>query len=125
VNRRIGKRNNLNAGIKIFLKGVIFMVINKTVQQIFDKGIELSKKTYEKAKELGEIGLIQVEIIALQHKMAKKIGQLGTLTYNHLLKEKAALRKDTKGVPAILKEIKDLGQKIKQKEKELKDKNAK
>ena len=100
------------------------MVINKTVQKILDKGIELSKKTYEKAKELGEIGLIQVEIITLQHKMAKKIGQLGTLTYNHLLKEKAALRKDTKGVPAILKEIKDIGQRIKQKEKELKNKNA-
>jgi hypothetical protein len=48
------------------------MVINKTVQKILDKGIELSKKTYEKAKELGEIGLIQVEIITLQHKMAKK-----------------------------------------------------
>jgi hypothetical protein len=101
------------------------MVINKTVQEIFDKGIELSKKTYEKAKELGEIGLIQVEIITLQHKMAKKIGQLGTLTYNHLLKEKTALRKDTKGVPAILKEIKDIEQKIKQKEKELKNINAK
>lgn len=101
------------------------MVINKTVQEIFDKGIELSRKTYEKAKELGEIGLIQVEIIMLQHKMAKKIGQLGTLTYNHLLKEKAVLRKDTKGVPAIMKEIKDIEQIIKQKEKELKDKNAK
>jgi hypothetical protein len=101
------------------------MVIKKTVQDIFDKGIELSKKTYEKAKELGEIGLIQVEIITLQHKMAKKIGQLGTLTYNHLLKEKTALRKDTKGVPAILKEIKDIEQKIKQKEKELKNMNAK
>ena len=101
------------------------MVINKTVQEIFDKGIELSKKTYEKAKELGEIGLIQVEIITLQHKMAKKIGQLGTLTYNHLLKEKTALRKDTKGVPAIMKEIKDIEQKIKQKEKELKNMNTK
>lgn len=101
------------------------MVINKTVQEIFDKGIELSRKTYEKAKELGEIGLIQVEIIMQQHKMAKKIGQLGTLTYNHLLKEKAVLRKDTKGVPAIMKEIKDIEQIIKQKEKELKDKTAK
>jgi len=101
------------------------MVMKKTIQDIFDIGIELSKKTYEKAKELGEIGFIQVEIIMLQHKMAKKIGQLGTLTYNHLLKEKAALRKDTKGVPTILKEIKDIEQKIKQKEKELKNKNAK
>lgn len=101
------------------------MAINKTVQKILDVGIELSKRTYEKAKELGEIGLIQVEIITLQHKMAKKIGQLGTLTYNHLLKEKAVLRKDTKGVPAIMKEIKDIEQKIKQKEKELKNKNAK
>ena len=101
------------------------MAMKKTIQEIFDVGIELSKRTYEKAKELGEIGLIQVEIITLQHKMAKKIGQLGTLTYNHLLKEKAALRKDTKGVPAILKEIKDIEQKIKQKEKELKNKNAK
>ncbi len=101
------------------------MPVKKTVQNIFDMGIELSKKTYEKAKELGEIGLIQVEIIMLQHKMAKKIGQLGTLTYNHLLKEKAVLRKDTKGVPAILKELKATEQKIKQKEKELKNKNVK
>ena len=63
------------------------MVMKKTIQNIFDIGIELSKKTYEKAKELGEIGFIQVEIIMLQHKMAKKIGQLGTLTYNHSTKK--------------------------------------
>ena len=98
------------------------MEIKKAMQDIFDKGLELSKKTYDKAKELGEIGITQVEIITLQHKMAKQIGRLGTIAYNHLSKEKTALKKDTKGVPALLKEIKDTEQKIKLKEKELKNK---
>jgi hypothetical protein len=98
------------------------MEIKKAMQEIFDKGIELSKKTYEKARELGEIGMAQVEIITLQHKMAKQIGKLGTIAYRHLSKETTAMKKDTKGVPALLKEIKDIEQKIKLKEAELKNK---
>lgn len=98
------------------------MEIKKAMQDIFDKGLELSKKTYDKAKELGEIGITQVEIIALQHKMAKQIGKLGTIAYKHLSKETTALKKDTRGVPTLLKKIKNMEQKIKHKEKELKNK---
>lgn len=98
------------------------MEIKKTVQNIFDKGLELSKKTYDKARGFGGIGIAQVEIIALKHKMAKQTGKLGTLAYKHLSKKTTALKKDTKGVPALLKEIKDIKQKIKLKEKELKNK---
>ena len=100
------------------------MEFKKTMQEIFDKGTDLSKKTYEKAKELGELGITQVEIITLQHKMARQIDKLGTIAYNHLSKEKTSLRKDTKGVPSLMKEIKDIEQKIKLKEKELKPKKS-
>jgi len=98
------------------------MEFKKTMQDIFDKGLDLSKKTYEKAKELGEIGVTQVEIVTLQHKMAKQISKLGTIAYNHLSKERTSLRKDTRGVPLLMKEIKNIEQKIKLKEKELKNK---
>ena len=95
------------------MKGVTVMEIKKTMQDIFDKGLELSKKTYDKARKFGETGIAQVEIIALQHKMEKQTGKLGALAYKHLSKETTALKKDTKGVPALLKEIKNIKQKIK------------
>lgn len=98
------------------------MEIKKTMQNIFDKGLELSKKMYDKARGFGGIGIAQVEIIALQHKMAKQTGKLGALAYKHLSKKTTALKKDAKGVPALLKKIKDIKQKIKLKEKELKNK---
>ena len=96
------------------------MDFKKSMQEIFEKGTEVSKKTYEKAKELGEMGIQQMEIKTLEHKMAKKIGDLGTLVYSHFIKKDTPLEKKTKGVPEILTEIKSIEDKIKEKEKELK-----
>jgi hypothetical protein len=100
------------------------MDIKNTMQEIFDKGLDLSKKTYEKAKELGEMGITQVEIVTLQHKMAKQISKLGTIAYRHFSKENKSLKKDTRGVPGLMKEINNIEQQIKLKEKELKKKKT-
>ena len=96
------------------------MDFKKSMQDIFEKGIEVSKKTYEKAKELGEMGIQQMEIKTLEHKMAKKIGELGTFVYTHFTKNDTPLKKDAKGLPEIMNEIKGIEDKIKEKEKELK-----
>jgi hypothetical protein len=105
-------------------KGNTIMDIKNTMQEIFDKGLDLSKKTYEKAKELGEMGITQVEIVTLQHKMAKEIGKLGTIAYRNFSKEKASLKKDARGVPTLMKKINNIEQKIKIKEKDLKKKKT-
>ncbi|HNQ19223.1 MAG: hypothetical protein WBK44_04135 [Smithellaceae bacterium] len=100
------------------------MDIKITMREIFDKGLDLSKKTYEKAKEFGEMGITQVEIVTMQHKMAKEIGKLGTIAYRHFSKEKTSLKKDARGVPTLVKKIYNIEQKIKLKENELKKKKA-
>lgn len=97
------------------------MEFKKTLQDIFDKSLELSKKGFEKAKEAGAIGIKQLEIKTVEHKIAKKIGELGAIAFDHFIKVKTPLEKDSKGIPDILKTINDLEQSIKQKEKELKD----
>ena len=97
------------------------MELKTTLQSIFEKSIDLSKKAFEKAKEAGEIGIKQIEIKTLEHKIAKKIGELGTIAFDHFTKEKTPLEKDDKGIPDIIKEIKNLEQKIKVKEQEQKD----
>lgn len=97
------------------------MELKATLQSIFEKSVDLSKKALEKAKEAGEIGIKQIEIKTFEHKIAKKIGELGTIAFDHFTKEKTSLEKETKGIPDILKEIKNLEQKIKEKEEEIKD----
>ena len=97
------------------------MELKETLQSIFEKSVDLSKKAFEKAKEAGEIGIKQIEIKTLEHKIAKKIGELGAIAFDHFLKEKTPLEKESKGIPDILKEIKNLEQKIKEKEKEKED----
>src|SRR4030067_575560 len=84
------------------------MEIKKTMQDIFDKGLELSKKTYDKERKFGETGIAQVEIIALQHKMEKQTGNLGHFAYNQLPKkqkiadlEQVAEEIKAKGVKSI------------------------
>jgi hypothetical protein len=97
------------------------MEVKKTLQGIFDKSLELSKIGFEKAKEAGAIGLKQIEIKTIEHKIAKKIGELGTIAFDHFTKEKTSLEKESKGIPDILKAINNFEQNIKEKEKELKD----
>ena len=97
------------------------MDLKKTMQNIFEKSVDLSKKAFEKAKEAGEIGIKQIEIKTLEHKIAKKIGELGSIAFDHFQKEKTPLEKEDKGIPDIIKEIKNLEQKIKEKEKEKED----
>jgi hypothetical protein len=97
------------------------MEIKSTLQSILEKSLDLSKKAIEKAKEAGEIGIKQIEIKTLEHKITKKIGELGTIAFDHFLKEKTPLEKESQGIPEILKEIKNLEQKIKEKEEEIKD----
>ena len=97
------------------------MELKATLQNIFEKSIDISKKAIEKAKEAGEIGIKQIEIKTFEHKIAKKIGELGTIAFEHFIKEKIPLEKESKGIPGILQEVKSLQQKIKEKEQEIKD----
>ena len=97
------------------------MDFKDTIQGILERGVEISKKTYDKAKELGEMGIQQIEIKTLEHKMAKKTGELGTIAYTHFKKADTALNKNSKGIPEIIKEISSLQDKIKKLEKELKN----
>ena len=95
------------------------------MKEIVDKGIETSKdvlgKAAEKAKELGEKGVLKFEMMQLENQGQKKLTQLGTAVFDLLVKQdKASVSKGTQGVKEIIEELVDIEQKMDAKEEALK-----
>jgi secreted PhoX family phosphatase len=99
------------------------MKFSERMQEIINKGVATSKdllgKAGEKAKELGAMGVLRIEILQLQSHAEKLIAKLGNEVYMALVdKNQASVGKDAEPFKAILKEIEDLRDKIEKKEKE-------
>lgn len=82
-----------------------------------EKGVESSRELFgrarEKARDLGEKGVIRFEIMQLENQVEKKVALLGQRTYEILVKEGlSAVERDTPGVKGIIDEIEDLRGKI-------------
>ena len=95
------------------------------MKDVVDKGIETSRdvlgKATDKAKELGEKGVIKFEMIQLEREGEKKLIQLGTSVFDLLVKqEKASVTKGTAGIKETLEALADIEQKMDQKEEALK-----
>jgi hypothetical protein len=95
------------------------------MKEMVDKGIDTSRdvlgKAADKAKELGEKGVMKIEIIQLEREGEKKIMQLGTAVFDLLVKqEKASVSKGTQGIKELIEEITAIEQKMDQKEEALK-----
>lgn len=91
------------------------------VKSTLDKGLEGSKELLGKARDgvqdLGERGVLRVEIVQLENQAEKLVGKLGTLTYEALIVEgKDSLGKDSEGVSELIDQINDVQARIKEKE---------
>ena len=83
---------------------------SERVKEILDQGVSATKviaaKTSAKAKELGELGVLTLEIKQLQGQVNKLIGKLGTTAYSAFTEKGAkSITVDTPAVKALLAEI--------------------
>jgi hypothetical protein len=99
------------------------MKFSERMQDIINKGVAASKdllgKAGEKAKELGAMGMLRIEILQLQSHAEKLIAKLGNEVYMALVdKDQTSVGRDAAPFAGILKEIEELREKIEKKEKE-------
>ncbi len=95
------------------------------VKQAVNQGLEASRdfldRASDKAKDLGEKGVLKLEILQFQHDAEKKIAELGTIVYEALAKDgKNTVSKRTAGVKTLIQEIDSLMKQIGEKEEQLK-----
>ena len=86
-----------------------------------DKGVDSSKdlfgKARERAKDVGERGVIRFEIMQLESQAEKLVAKLGSIAYERLTEEGAtALTPDSAEVSQILEEIREVRSRIAEKE---------
>jgi hypothetical protein len=99
------------------------MTFAEKMQVIIDKGVaasrDLTHKAGEKAKDLGAMGVLKLEIMHLQAHAEKLIAKLGNEVYRTLVdKNHATVSRDTPSIRDILKEIEALRAQNDLKEKE-------
>lgn len=89
-----------------------------------DKGVESSRgvleKAQERAKDLGEKGVIRFEIMQLESRVEKLTTKLGARTFEALVKEgRNTVSGKTAGVKELIEELSDVEARIKEKEEAL------
>ena len=96
------------------------------MKNVINQGLEMSKDALnvaaEKAKEMGERGVLRYEISKLEKDVEKNLALIGTNVYNLLVKQgKDSVNKDTTEIKQLLDEVKSLEGKITEREKQLED----
>ena len=99
------------------------MTFSERMQSIIDKGVAASKdlatRAGEKAKDLGAMGVLRLEIVQLQSHAEKLIAKLGNEVYMTLVdKNHATVSRETPSIREVLNEIEGLRGRIEAKEKE-------
>jgi hypothetical protein len=93
------------------------------MKELIDRGLvasrDFAKKAGEKAKELGEKGLLKIDIAQLESHAEKLIAKLGAEVYASMVDRNVeTVSRDTVAINSILKEIEGLRASIEKKEKE-------
>ena len=96
------------------------------MQKVIDQGIETSKdvlgKAKEKAKDLGEKGILKYDILKLEKQEEKEIIVLGSKVFELLVEKKEdSISRDNEDIKNIIDQIIDIQTKIDEKEEELKN----
>jgi hypothetical protein len=99
------------------------MSFSERMRNMIDKGLDASrdfaKKAGEKAKELGEKGVLKLEIAQLESRAEKLIAKLGAEVYASMVdRNMQTVSRDTAAVSSLLQEIENLRGTIEGKEKE-------
>jgi hypothetical protein len=95
------------------------MSFRERMEEIINQGIgssrEMFDKAKEKAKDLGERGILKYELLQLEKQAEKQLAKLGGLVYDKLVsKNQATLSRET--VKDLLSDLTDLKQRIEEKE---------
>lgn len=98
------------------------------MQETINQGLKTSRdlfgKAKEKAKDLGEIGVIKFEIMQLENQAEKLVAQLGSNVYRVLIDEEHnTVSRNTPDIKEVLNQIEDVKQQIEKKEADLKNVN--
>jgi hypothetical protein len=94
--------------------------MEKVVNQGLESSRELLGKAKEKAKGLGEMGLLRYEITQVERQAEKKFSQLGAAVYEQLvLKDQATVSREA--VNELLDDIQELKNRLEKLENDLKD----
>lgn len=98
------------------------MDFNQRLQDLFDKGISLSKdvlsKAKDKAQELGEKGLLKLEIKHLEDQASQLLGKLGVEAYNAFAAGKKTLSRSAT-IESLVQEIEKTKRLIEEKEQRI------
>jgi hypothetical protein len=99
------------------------MTFAEKMGEIINKGVAASKdlasKAGDKAKDLGAMGVLKLEIMELESHAEKLIARLGNEVYMMLVeKNHATVSRDTLSIRKVLKDIEGLRTRIEAKEKE-------
>lgn len=94
------------------------------VRTTIDKGLEGSRelvgKARDKAQDLGERGVLRIEIGQLENQAEKLVGKLGAVAYEALaVREEEKLLASSDDVREIIEQIKDVQERIREKEAQL------
>ena len=100
------------------------MTFSERMKEVLDQGVAVSKdfavKAGAKAQDLGERGVLMVEIRQLESQAQKLIGRLGAEAYQVFTERgEDTLSKDAASVKALLSDIATIRELIERKETEL------
>ena len=103
------------------------MSFSDRILEILDQGIEASKefavKTGEKARNMGELGVLYLEIKQLEGKARELVNRLGKETYQAFtVRNQNCIKNDDPEIAIILTELEKVRDMIDLKETELKNK---
>jgi len=105
------------------------MTFSERMRAVLDQGVEVSKdaaaRAGAKAKDLGERGLLMVEIKQIEGQARRQVGRLGSLVLEMLTERgRDSVGKDDPEVRLMLDELAELKASIERKEAELKIRRA-
>ena len=96
----------------------------KNLKQYLDKGVEVSKKGLKTAgsaiSEFGDKSVNKIDIVQLKNRLAKKYQELGQAVAEQLAEDGISISKHSIVVSEKLSSIKELKEKIHEKEEALK-----
>jgi len=100
--------------------------MNKLLDQGKTASMGLAAKAGAKAQNLGERGVLAVEIKQLENQAQKLIGRLGAEVYHAFMEQgEETLTQESTAVKTLLSEISVIGDSIEKKEAEIKAKKGK
>ena len=105
------------------------MTFSERMREVLEQGVAVSKefaiKAGAKAQDLGERGILMLEIKQLENQAQRLIGRLGNEAYRGFVDDdKTEITRDTPEITGILSELARVRDTIERKEAELKARKA-